>query len=574
MKKVLFMVSLLAMGMSMLTFGGISASADVQTATESVHEVTAKAKTIYAPDGFRFTTIGAPSKDKDSKEKVSLEDFLTQEIRSFNSDFIDIQSYKVTADDLKETFSKILCENPDLFYLSEQYGYAWDENDCIVGVQFNYKTTQSGYEEEKAKIDAKFAPLVDSITDDMSDYEKALLAHDFLCTNFSYDNSYTVYNLMDFVEYGTGVCQAYYQAYSYLMEEFGINSYPIQSESLNHIWNVIELDGDYYQVDATWDDYSTDLLGWASHKNFLADDNTSAQQHQSNGVVDWYTYEDVSATNDQFNSYAFRSQNNPFVMIGSNICYLDNGTVCKYDLSTDTSTPINQIMESPIWYNLDATIKGSYFREKFYSLNTYKDITFVNTPEKVLVLNSDSQVIDTIYTVDDPDKLLIFGMTIQDGYIVLQLESNPNVEKETFGSQIVAVANVDEYYQNYSANKDTFTVSQNTTTTEPVTTTESITTTTTTEPVTTTTTTSKPPVTTTTTTTTTTAITTTPPDTTTTYSYDLDGNGSIDVYDLLALNSYVFNGVGSENSSYDINHDGKVNFLDVVLLKKALLQNS
>ena len=41
---------------------------------------------------------------------------------------------------------------------------------------------------------------------------------------------------------------------------------------MNHIWNLIKIDGKWYHVDVTWDDPIMDKPGRVKHDNFLRSD--------------------------------------------------------------------------------------------------------------------------------------------------------------------------------------------------------------------------------------------------------------------------------------------------------------
>lgn len=63
---------------------------------------------------------------------------------------------------------------------------------------------------------------------------------------------------------GTAVCEGYARAIAYLMQKCGIEcaeaaGYITKADGgqgTPHAWNIIKIDGEYYHVDATWDDYS------------------------------------------------------------------------------------------------------------------------------------------------------------------------------------------------------------------------------------------------------------------------------------------------------------------------------
>ena len=60
------------------------------------------------------------------------------------------------------------------------------------------------------------------------------------------------------------VCDGYSQAYVYLLQQCGINAAVIvgvagndMSDTGGHAWSVVQLDGEWYEVDSTWDDAGT-----------------------------------------------------------------------------------------------------------------------------------------------------------------------------------------------------------------------------------------------------------------------------------------------------------------------------
>jgi len=112
-------------------------------------------------------------------------------------------------------------------------------------------------EMKQAELEAKVAEVIASeITDNMSDYEKALALHDWLIDNMVYqavdEDVGTDYTAYDAIVLGRGVCHGYAMGYAELLNAVGINNaYELGTD---HIWNMIELDGQWYHVDCTWDD--------------------------------------------------------------------------------------------------------------------------------------------------------------------------------------------------------------------------------------------------------------------------------------------------------------------------------
>lgn len=101
----------------------------------------------------------------------------------------------------------------------------------------------------------------------MTDLQKALALHDWLAVRCTYDDSLTYDTARDALVRGTATCQGYYEAYKLLMDAVGIeNGY---ARSSNHIWNQIKIDGQWYNVDVTWDGTG---VGEVLHSNFMKSD--------------------------------------------------------------------------------------------------------------------------------------------------------------------------------------------------------------------------------------------------------------------------------------------------------------
>lgn len=109
-----------------------------------------------------------------------------------------------------------------------------------------------------------------NLNDSMSNYDKIKVFHDFVINNTIYDeantlNSYTAYNL---ITTGKSICGGYSDIMAIYLDRLGITNYKITSE--NHIWNLINLDGTWYHLDATWDDpVASDGKQYLIHNFFM-----------------------------------------------------------------------------------------------------------------------------------------------------------------------------------------------------------------------------------------------------------------------------------------------------------------
>ena len=100
------------------------------------------------------------------------------------------------------------------------------------------------------------------ITDPAADMEKFLIAYGWLCGKTTYSDTIetapsTNYSSYGAVVEGDCVCQGYAVTLYRLLLELGVDCRVISGtdgDGGKHAWNIVELDGVYYNTDATWDD--------------------------------------------------------------------------------------------------------------------------------------------------------------------------------------------------------------------------------------------------------------------------------------------------------------------------------
>ena len=94
-----------------------------------------------------------------------------------------------------------------------------------------------------------------------SEYEMALYLHDWLLDQLEYDNSLKWSSAESALTRGLGTCQAYESAYAKLLTATGIENAETRDTYDGHTWNAVKIDGEWYQVDCTWDDTSDNFYG-------------------------------------------------------------------------------------------------------------------------------------------------------------------------------------------------------------------------------------------------------------------------------------------------------------------------
>ena len=141
----------------------------------------------------------------------------------------------------------------------------------------------------KLVIDDKGYPTVENVVADLkaqcektctTDFEKAVWFNDWLVENCRYDFSYSYCAPEGALARGLGTCEAYHRAYVMLLNSVGIATDRISGDG--HVWTGVQLDGNWYHIDTTWDDAgyednSVDL----QHLYFGLNDELMNQIHSS-----------------------------------------------------------------------------------------------------------------------------------------------------------------------------------------------------------------------------------------------------------------------------------------------------
>ena len=173
-----------------------------------------------------------------------------------------------------EAISKLSC------YYSRDTGLA-------VAIGLEYCTAQ-----DVAAMQVKLDQLVDQAnTLCQTDLEKVFYVHEWLVQNIAYDREHLNddvqddHNLRGALLEGTAVCDGYAKTYALTLRKLGITGVLVTSKDIGHAWNMVELDGNWYQVDCTWDDPvdGSDQLGYCMHKHLLCTTEEMNTNHNDDG---------------------------------------------------------------------------------------------------------------------------------------------------------------------------------------------------------------------------------------------------------------------------------------------------
>ena len=222
-------------------------------------------------------------------------------------------------------------DNPEIFYLSPKKMYLNIETTTRggnstynvyinSGNQANYLADEFNSKQAIDQATAQIEQVKNQIVQNRTGntYEDIKMVHDYLVDNINYESSLSkenIYNIYGALVNRECVCEGYARAFKYLLDELNIPCVMVigtgtnsQGETENHAWNYVQLNGNWYAVDSTWDDPVVIGGGTASeqsrYKYFLVgrevidQDHSPSGQFTENGKIFSYqnvTYESYSS---------------------------------------------------------------------------------------------------------------------------------------------------------------------------------------------------------------------------------------------------------------------------------------
>lgn len=196
---------------------------------------------------------------------------------------IDISEdgYAVTPAELKTVIDVYTRDYTGHFWFNKRYGYSGylnSENTEIITKIYMY--CYADREETalaKQKYDSAADKLIAGITPDMPEFERELILHDRLAGHIAYEDGDYVHDAYGALVNGKAVCEGYAKAFQYLLQKVGIQSFMATGigNGGKHAWNIVRIDGKYYNVDLTWDDQESDTF----HAYFNLTDERIKEDH-------------------------------------------------------------------------------------------------------------------------------------------------------------------------------------------------------------------------------------------------------------------------------------------------------
>ena len=175
----------------------------------------------------------------------------------------------------------MLKDHPEIFWIHNRekvFKTTYDGRDyCRFSPGYTY--TEEQCREIAQAMEAAYQEMAAQIPEGADDYQKVMTAYTYIIDHTAYEISDDDQSIAGVFWKKKAVCAGYAGAVQYLLERLDIPCIYVEGDAAGstqgHAWNIVELDGQYYYVDATNGDQPEflegDAVSLAEHKTTIYD---------------------------------------------------------------------------------------------------------------------------------------------------------------------------------------------------------------------------------------------------------------------------------------------------------------
>lgn len=164
-------------------------------------------------------------------------------------------------------------DHPEVFWIDDTEPYYFADDADGLTIELHFRLSGEELAQAKETLETQVQTALADAPQNGTAYERELYVHDYLIDNCEYDDEAVELHKTDQVRSneqnaygalveGRAVCEGYARAFQLLCQRLNVPCWVVQGkvegfgnqDLANHIWNCVQLDDDWYQVDVTWDD--------------------------------------------------------------------------------------------------------------------------------------------------------------------------------------------------------------------------------------------------------------------------------------------------------------------------------
>lgn len=192
----------------------------------------------------------------------ALEEEIALNMYDRNTEFII--NYQGDTGDISALLSVIL----DEIFLDHYLRYSieslhWIASGVVNNVDITFTISYLTTKSQEEYIDSEVERILSEITyPEMNDHQKLKAVHDYIVASVAYDQTHENRCAYSALYYGTTVCSGYTLLGCRMLEELDIEcKYVTGFAGEPHAWNLVNLDGNWFHLDMTWNDPVPDVPG-------------------------------------------------------------------------------------------------------------------------------------------------------------------------------------------------------------------------------------------------------------------------------------------------------------------------
>ncbi|TCT15259.1 transglutaminase superfamily protein [Bibersteinia trehalosi] len=227
------------------------------------------------------------------------------------------QDYLYATDaEYKNWYDSFKIKYPFLFHLNHTGEYSWQykaENpNEVKSYNIGYSIPTQKIGEYYNLMEKSLESYYNDLREGMGQADIAYAMYNRLIKEVFYKEEGHPFHSVGALVHQKAVCEGYSSAYRLLMDLLGIETQMVVSavlpnSSMAHVWNRIKIDGQWYNVDATWDD--NPRLPFALGAYFLTSDNKFYFNEKHPQPLSFYQIPPADSSRFDFSDTAFFRNN-------------------------------------------------------------------------------------------------------------------------------------------------------------------------------------------------------------------------------------------------------------------------
>ncbi|MGV8906903.1 MAG: transglutaminase domain-containing protein [Acetobacterium sp.] len=167
---------------------------------------------------------------------------------------------EISISELNRVLYAVQGDHPEYFWVGAFSYLSRKNSDSVTEINVEYPYEIEEKNRRQAEIDADYDAFSAAMPGNLDEYGKVKYVYDYIVKNTEYvvdppedQNIYSVFGN------NASVCAGYAKSTQYLLKRLGMDCSYVAGEAKNqgpHAWNLVQVDGDYYYLDATWGEFS------------------------------------------------------------------------------------------------------------------------------------------------------------------------------------------------------------------------------------------------------------------------------------------------------------------------------